>query len=272
MTSRIRIRRIGRNYLGTIDVRAPDMDARLVISAAGGSQAVALTKAALLAERIASDPVLSSMLPPQALVAVKAAKMLGKAAQRGLPALRSAWSALRGQGKRRLAAALIREAADNSAPSEVAGFGSFLRTAANVTMNPAYQARAARGVVRRMRARSRAPEPRDDDDDDEEVGLLPLAVLAARYGPDVARAAAKAYAKRKAANAARRKRASTTRAASPRRLEPLSNDPQRDDDDGRDDDESENVDLGELKLDDDNHDDDDDDDDDDNDDDEERAQ
>ena len=271
MTSRIRIRRIGRNYLGTIDVRAPDMDARLVISAAGGSQAVALTKAALLAERIASDPVLSSMLPPQALVAVKAAKMLGKAAQRGLPALRSAWSALRGQGKRRLAAALIREAADNSAPSEVAGFGSFLRTAANVTMNPAYQARAARGVVRKMRARSRAPEPRDDDDDDEEVGLLPLAVLAAKYGPDVARAAAKAYAKRKAAKAARRKRASPAR-----RLEPLSNDLERDDDDERDDDESENVDLGELKLDDDNHDDDNDDDNDDDDDDdnndEERAQ
>jgi len=226
MTSRIRIRRVGDSFVGAIDVGAPGMGARLVISAMAGSKAQALSKAALLAERITEDPVMRSLLPPQALVAVKAAKMLGNAAQRGVPALEMVWNHLQGDGKRRLAASLVQEAADNS-PDEVAGFGSFVRRAAKFAVNPIAHTkatiRAARAAARAMggrggRKRQQEPEyepeyePEDIDDGSEEVGILPLALLAAKYGPGLASAAHRVYKARKAKQKAKAERAAQAQA------------------------------------------------------------
>jgi len=89
------------------------------VSAEGDSKAEALEKAALVAERITSDPVFMTMMPPQVTLAVLAAKMLGRAAGIGMPELRAMFGTLKGKGQRRLARSLARETADNGNKPEV---------------------------------------------------------------------------------------------------------------------------------------------------------
>ena len=107
-------------YIATISL---GLDAPVIgdvsASAEGDSQAEALEKAALVAERITSDPVFMTMMPPQVTLAVLAAKMLGRAAGIGMPELRAMFGTLKGKGQRRLARQLARETADNERRPEV---------------------------------------------------------------------------------------------------------------------------------------------------------
>jgi hypothetical protein len=138
----------------------------LSLAAVGDDRADALGKAALLAERVADDPVMRALMPPQAQASSDAARSLASAAKRGGGPLRRAFSLLRGPGARRLAASLVREAA------------------------------------KRQAAKS-------------EVGILPFALLAAKYGPGIAKAAHKAYKARKKRKAAKRKAATRAREPEP---------------------------------------------------------
>jgi cytochrome c551/c552 len=81
----------------------------ITVAGIGDSRTEALANAARIAERIASDPVLSAVLPPQALPAIKAVKGLAAASKLGPRALRAVWSRLSGPGKQRLAAALAED-------------------------------------------------------------------------------------------------------------------------------------------------------------------
>jgi hypothetical protein len=137
--------------VGAIEFDVPDAPGRLTVAAVGEDKADALAKAALLAERITSDPVMASMMPPEAASALRTAKGLAAAAKRGLPTLQRAWGMLRGPGKRQLARVLAEDMAKR-----------------------------------------------------EEVGIAPLAIFAAKYGPGAARKAAAMY---KARKARKRKRA-----------------------------------------------------------------
>lgn len=95
--------------IGAIDIPT-SAPGRITVAALGDSRADALARASLLAEHISQDPIMSALMPPQALVAIKAAKGLSAAAKRGTKTLRHFWGRLRGAGKRRLAAALHEDA------------------------------------------------------------------------------------------------------------------------------------------------------------------
>jgi len=175
MTARVNIKPYRGGYVGSIAAAAPGVPGVVRVSAIGASRADALANAALLAERIASDPVMAAILPPGTANAIKAAKGLAAAAIRGPRTLRRFWGGLRGNGERRLAKALHVES------SQVA-----------------------------------------------EVGLLPIAVLAAKYGPSVAKRAHKLYRERKRMRAdAKRARAERARASErePEPVEPVEPEP-----------------------------------------------
>lgn len=106
MTS-FRFRLKGGYVIGAISF--PTDVGNVTVGSVGGSKAEALMRAATIAQRIAEDPVLSALLPPQAANAIKAAKALSVAAKRGPKALRGLWGKLKGAGKKRLAAALHAE-------------------------------------------------------------------------------------------------------------------------------------------------------------------
>lgn len=76
----------------------------LAIKATGSSAASALSKAANIADRIASNPIIASVLPPGSSVALKATKYLAKAAKVGK--LADAASKVVGPGAKRLLKAL----------------------------------------------------------------------------------------------------------------------------------------------------------------------
>lgn len=121
---RFRFKHHGDCVVGAIDIEVPGAPGKLTLAAVGDDRADALGKAALIAERIASDPVMRALMPPQALVAIKAAKGLSAAARRGSHVLRHFWGKLRGPGKKRLAAVLHTEAQEREqdASSQVSGW------------------------------------------------------------------------------------------------------------------------------------------------------
>jgi len=69
----------------------------------------AIRKASAVAARVASDPMLSAMLPPGAALAIQAAQKLSRAADSGKPALKAALDELQGPGAARLARVLRRD-------------------------------------------------------------------------------------------------------------------------------------------------------------------
>lgn len=56
---------------------------RVVAMAKGGDRAEALGKAAAIAKKIAENPIVAAILPPQAGVAIKAISVMSKAAKAG---------------------------------------------------------------------------------------------------------------------------------------------------------------------------------------------
>jgi hypothetical protein len=139
-----------------IDTAAPG---RVTVAAIGDDRADALAKASLIAEHIAQDPILSALMPPQALVAIKAAKGLSAAAKRGTRTLKRFWGRLRGPGKRRLAAALHDDA--KVADLEL-GF-----------VHPDEVGWGVRSLFKRKRKKKRArmmrrPREREEDDDEQQ--------------------------------------------------------------------------------------------------------
>lgn len=104
--------------VGAIDFEVPGAPGRISVAAVGDDKADALGRAALVAERIASDPIMAALLPPQAAVAIKVAKGLSAAAKRGAPYIRHFWRKLRGPGKKRLAKVLHKEAVQREADAD----------------------------------------------------------------------------------------------------------------------------------------------------------
>lgn len=84
------------------------------VATLGGTKADALMRAATIAQRISEDPVMAALMPPQAAAAINAAKALSAAARKGPKTLKRLWGKIRGPGKKRLAEALAKEAAETS--------------------------------------------------------------------------------------------------------------------------------------------------------------
>lgn len=146
--------------VGALDI--PTREGRVTVAVVGDSRADALGRAALIAERIASDPVMSALMPPQALAAIKAAKGLASAAKRGTRTLRRFWGHLHGPGKRRLAAALHEEAAKREASED--GEPS----TGDLGWNPFRKRKRRVRPMRRVAPRPEPePEPEPDDDIDD---------------------------------------------------------------------------------------------------------
>lgn len=133
MSVRARVRKHDNGaYVGTITIASPNCggvgdtggDGVITIGAFGDSKADALHKAALVAERITSDPVLRAIIPPQALLAVAATKKLASAAKGGARLFRSVWKRFKGPGVQRLARALHDESMkrDGATTAEVGAF------------------------------------------------------------------------------------------------------------------------------------------------------
>lgn len=137
--------------MSSASITVPTTHGTISVGAIGSSHGGALHNAALLAERIAQDPVMSELLPPGALPAIEAAKRLGAAAKAGLPALRALWGTLHGPGKQRLARAL----AAGASAAEHAEVGGFFESAAAAAMNPAGFAatQAAKLIARKLKQR-----------------------------------------------------------------------------------------------------------------------
>jgi hypothetical protein len=144
--TKINIKRYRGGFVGCVDMPAyAHTPGRIQAMAVGDTRADALKNAALVAERIANDPVLSALMPPQAMAAIKAAKGLASAAQQGSHVLKSFWHSLHGPGKKRLAKALHDEAVDQER-AEVSG-----------------PRRDHRGKKSRLAPSRRPPPPSDDD-------------------------------------------------------------------------------------------------------------
>jgi len=111
---RVRFRRVGDDYVGHMTIHAPEVGSVITVAGWGGSMASALKRAASVAQRISNDPVMSALIPPQARLAIMAAKKLAGAAKRGKPQLKAALSQFGGPGAKRLAAVL---AASGPAPA-----------------------------------------------------------------------------------------------------------------------------------------------------------
>lgn len=158
----------GNACIGSIEI--PTMvPGKVVAACMGDDRADALKKASVLAERIATDPVMQALMPPEALPAIRAARALATAAQAGSGPLRALWGRLRGPGKQRLARALHAEAVKLEKAERAVEGGDWV---------PGYWAGQ--------------PGP-----DNVELGFAPFAILAAKYGPVAAKAMVKAYKARK---------------------------------------------------------------------------
>jgi ATP-dependent protease HslVU (ClpYQ) ATPase subunit len=86
-------------YIGSVGLDVENAPGRITMTAVAKTKAAALAKAATLAERIASDPVVRSLIPPQAMASIKVAKGLAAAARHGLPTLRRAFRFLSPKAK-----------------------------------------------------------------------------------------------------------------------------------------------------------------------------
>lgn len=153
--------------VGAIDI--PHAAGRFTVAAVGEDRADALVRAAALANRIASDPIMRAIMPPQAQAAITAARGLAAAAKVGIPALRSVWGRLRGKGVTRLAAALAKD------PALIPGIAAQAVTqpVQDVGWNPFKKKRKKRRAVQRRSApppRQREPEPEQPDDEDQDQG------------------------------------------------------------------------------------------------------
>ncbi len=139
MTARVRVRRADNGvYVGSLTLGCPDCggvgdtngDGVITVGAFGSSQADAVHKAALLAERIASDPVMSAILPPGTLAAIKATKKLAGAAKQGSRFVRKWFRKFKGPGVKRLAKSLHHEAASAEGVGDVEGLWSGMKKVA----------------------------------------------------------------------------------------------------------------------------------------------
>lgn len=103
--TRIRVRRIPpRNGLSEcyvaefsipVEYGVGDTDGAVItVGAVGWSFRSAFKKATSFAKRIAKDPIINSMMPPQAKAAIAAARKLSAAAQRGRKVLNATWKRL----------------------------------------------------------------------------------------------------------------------------------------------------------------------------------
>lgn len=175
---RYRFRDHGDCVVGAIDIEVPHAPGHMTIAAVGDDRADALGKAALVAERIANDPIMRALMPPQAVVAIKAAKGLAAAAGRGSRVLRGFWGKLRGPGKKRLAAVLHAEAVkrEQSEQSDVSGYYE-------VGLRNPFRRKKKKRIARRPPPRAReqydddgnAPEPEQDaPETDEELQGMSL--------------------------------------------------------------------------------------------------
>lgn len=149
----VKFRKSQSGCIGAIHVPTTE-DGTIVIAAVGDDKADALVKAALIAERVASDPVLRALMPPQAQAAIMAAKGLGVAAQHGSQAIRSLFHRLRGPGKQRLATVLHAEASELEQSGDVGAW---------------FRRKKRKKLVRRRR------EEREQDDDQEQEDPQPAA-------------------------------------------------------------------------------------------------
>jgi hypothetical protein len=194
---KVRFKKTDNACIGSIEI--PTMvPGKVVAACVGDDRADALKKASVLAERIATDPVMQALMPPQALPAIRAARALATAAQAGPGPLRSLWGRLRGPGKQRLARALHAEAVDLERAERAVEGGNWV---------PGYWAG-------------------QEGPDGIELGFAPFAILAAKYGPVAAKAMVKAYKARKRRKAAAKAKA---RAQAAREREPEPEDEQPED-------------------------------------------
>jgi hypothetical protein len=180
--TRVRVRKIAPDvYLGSLTLDSPDCggvgdtggDGVISVGAFGASQADALHKTALLAERIINDPVMSMIIPPQARAAVIATKKLGAAAKRGSRFFRKLWRSYSGPGTKRIAKALHDEAMRREGHSD-AEVGAFWDTVKKVAKKAAkYSApgliyRGAKAVKRKVmkkKPRVKVIPPREQPDE-----------------------------------------------------------------------------------------------------------
>lgn len=176
--TRVRLRHIGDNiYLGSID--CPTTAGRVITHAIGETQADALLRASAIAERITSDPVMQALMPPQAQVAIAAAKNLASAAKRGKRALRRLWGRIRGPGKKRLATALMKEAHEREADvgddelsdEEIAGIFSSIKKRVKKFKKLAriVKRKKKKNAVQREQEREQ-PDEQESEDEQEPQG------------------------------------------------------------------------------------------------------
>lgn len=97
---KIRISKRDGLFIGSLGFDVDNAPGRITATAVASTKAAALSKAASIAERIASDPVLRAVIPPQAMASIKVAKGLAAAARHGLPTLRRAFRFLSPKAKK----------------------------------------------------------------------------------------------------------------------------------------------------------------------------
>jgi hypothetical protein len=101
-----RLRKVGPDeWMGEVIFGSAPHGMALRAAATGPTKAKALVKAAGLAEQVASNPVVSALLPPQAKLALQAATIIGKSAAAGKAA--DALAKYTGPGVKRLMKALF---------------------------------------------------------------------------------------------------------------------------------------------------------------------
>ena len=135
MTARVTMHTVGDVDHATIEVESHGGPIKVTGKSTEG-KAAALHKAAMIAERIANDPIMRAILPPGTGAAIFAIKKLGAAGRLGLPALRGIWGSLHGPGKKRLALALAHDEAPHATADERAEVGGFFSSAASAALNP----------------------------------------------------------------------------------------------------------------------------------------
>lgn len=130
----------------------------LRVTGVGGWFGDALSAATSVVNRIASDPVVNAILPPQASLALNAVRKLANAAQSPSPvaAIRQVAQQYEGPGIQRLASTLLQQAAVRPADPAVRAFAR----------NFAPPMRRGEVPARAMREQERAREA-DEQDDDE---------------------------------------------------------------------------------------------------------
>lgn len=109
-------------YIGSLGFDVENAPGRVTVTGVGNTKATALAKAATLAERVVSDPVMRALIPPQAMAAVRVTKGLAAAARQGPRVLRRAWGLLSPKSKR-LAASLATDVQRAPGIQDVADVG-----------------------------------------------------------------------------------------------------------------------------------------------------